>query len=56
MEDSEFEKEWLQQENKEMREEIASLNVKLTRLQETMKRKEKEFVDLGKLSHGTRNG
>ncbi|KAL8165063.1 UNVERIFIED_CONTAM: hypothetical protein K2H54_026847 [Gekko kuhli] len=52
-EDNEFEKEILQQENKEMREEIASLNGKIARLQEAMKRKEKEQFELGKLSHGT---
>ncbi|XP_077159214.1 uncharacterized protein C10orf67 homolog, mitochondrial [Paroedura picta] len=45
-EDNEFEKEFLQQENKEMREEIASLDGKVARLQEAMKRKEKEQVEL----------
>ncbi|XP_060103901.1 uncharacterized protein C10orf67 homolog, mitochondrial [Heteronotia binoei] len=44
--DTEFEKEYLLQENKDMREEIASLNVKVTRLLETVKRKEKDHLEL----------
>lgn len=55
-EDSEFEKEWLHQENRELREEIASLSKKLAQSLEVVKQKEKEHVELGKLSHMTGNG
>nr|XP_056713084.1 uncharacterized protein C10orf67 homolog, mitochondrial [Euleptes europaea] len=45
-EEFEFEKELLQQENREMREEIASLKKKLARLQEVEKQSEKDRVEL----------
>uniref|UniRef100_A0ACB8FVJ1 Uncharacterized protein n=1 Tax=Sphaerodactylus townsendi TaxID=933632 RepID=A0ACB8FVJ1_9SAUR len=46
VEDDEFEKELLQQENKEMRAELVSLNGKLARLQEAMKQKEKDYAEM----------
>ncbi|XP_054846930.1 uncharacterized protein C10orf67 homolog, mitochondrial [Eublepharis macularius] len=44
-EENEFEKEFLQQENKELKEQIAFLNKKVARLQEALKRKEREHLE-----------
>ncbi|KAJ6666667.1 hypothetical protein lerEdw1_020391, partial [Lerista edwardsae] len=50
-EDEDIDRELLQQENWELKQQISSLNEKVIRLQENVRRKDKEHSHLGKVSH-----
>lgn len=50
-EDEDIDRELLQQESWELKQEVSNLNAKVIRLQENMKRKDKEQFYLGNTSH-----